>query len=95
MGRSRHRPRSSIKVQEDRYLPECVEILPARDGELPRFVLVDAVVQHLALMQEAQGVGPIVPGPDPGREKTGRHHHSYCPPGVGRSALGRQPAAAS
>lgn len=77
------------------YLPESVEILPARDGELPRLVLVDAVVQHLALVQQAQGVGPVVLGPDPGREKTVRHHHSYCLLGVGRSAPGRQPAAAS
>ena len=77
------------------YLPECVEILPARDGELPCFVLVDAVVQHLALVQQAQGVGSVVLGPDPGREKTVRHHHFYCLPGVGRSALGRPPAAAS
>lgn len=52
------------------YLPERIKLLPIRDGELPCLVLVDAVVQHSALMQQAQGVGPVVvPGPDPGRQE--------------------------
>ena len=79
--------------EDEVYLPECVEILPTRDGELPRFVLIDAVVQHLPLVQQAQGIRPVVPGPDPGREETAHHHHSYRL--EGRSALGRQPATAS
>lgn len=32
------------------YLPECVKLLAIWDGELPRLVLIDAVVQHFALM---------------------------------------------
>lgn len=52
------------------YLPERIKLLPVRDGELPCLVLVDAVVQHSALMQQAQGIGPvIVPGPDPRRQE--------------------------
>lgn len=60
----------------DMYLPEGVEVLPAGDGKLPSFVLIDAVVQHLPLMQQAQGIRPIVPGPDPGREEPEHHQHS-------------------
>lgn len=52
------------------YLPERVELLAVGDGELARLVLVDAVVEDLALVQQAQGVGPVVvPGPDPGRQE--------------------------
>lgn len=54
------------------YLPERVELLPLGDGELPGLVLVDAIVKHPPLVQQAQGVGAIVvSGPDPAREDAG------------------------
>ncbi|KAL0606894.1 hypothetical protein AAY473_023495 [Plecturocebus cupreus] len=55
--------------EEAGYLPQCVELFPLWDGELPRLVFVNAIVQHLPFMQQAQGVGAIVvSGSDPGRE---------------------------
>lgn len=75
-------------VSEDYvYLPERVELLSVRDGQLPRFVLIDSVVQHFPLVQQAQGVRPVVvPGPDPGRQETVHHPRPTVP--VGRRALG-------
>lgn len=52
------------------HLPEGVKLLPLRDGELPSLVPVDAIVQHLPLMQQAQRVGAtVISGPDPERER--------------------------
>ena len=55
--------------EEAGYLPERVELLSLGDGELPCLVFVDAIVQHLPFVQQAQGVGAIVvSGSDPRRE---------------------------
>lgn len=40
----------ALIISHAAYLPERVKLLAIRDGELPCLVLVNAVVQHFALM---------------------------------------------
>lgn len=42
------------------YLPKCVKLFPIGNGEFASFVLVDAIVHDLAVMEETECKGAIV-----------------------------------